>query len=168
MIESERIQLEVITKDNFPSLHSMYTCQKNMRYISDGKSDWSIEELQEKYRKANVLLNEGIGVYAIRSKIEGEIIGEAGLFNSFNDPNKLELGYIIDHYFWKEGYGSDVAQLLIHYAFNTLHVKEIIARMYARNIASIKISKKCGMTKIGEAYTNDNEQYFIYNIKKLE
>ncbi len=96
VIETERLYIKHISKSDICQLHKIYNKTENMQFISTGKSDWTINELEDKYNKTNVNYKLGFGVFAIESKEINKIIGEVGLFNSFNDLSKLELGYIID------------------------------------------------------------------------
>lgn len=138
-----------------------------MRFISDGRFDWTDEELEDRYTKINKDYVNGFGIFAVELTETGEVIGEAALFNSFNDPHQLELGYIIDSSFWRKGYGKEVCQGLIDYGFNVLNVKQLIARMYANNTASVMLSEICDMTLAHKGRTEKGEVFFRYEIKNL-
>ena len=108
--------------------------------------------------------SDGIGIFIVELKIDKKIIGEASLFNSFDNLKKLELGYIIDSKYWKKGLGKELCLALIKYAKQNLKVEKLIARMYAHNFASVNLSTKCGMKKIEEGMTEDNKQYLVFEI----
>jgi RimJ/RimL family protein N-acetyltransferase len=135
-----------------------------MRFISNGKYNWTLKELTEKYEKLNKNYPLGYGAFAVELKETGELIGEAALFNSFNDPHILELGYIIDTTFWRKGYGREVCQGLIDYAFQTLGVKRLVARMYADNTASVMLSEICDMTLTNKNRSEKGDVIFRYEI----
>lgn len=46
---------------------------------------------------------------------------------------------------WGKGFATEVSEILIQYAFDTLKLKEIIAIVDPKNIASINILRKIGM-----------------------
>ncbi len=165
IIETQSLLIRRIEKNDIRKLLKIYNKEENMRYISSGRYDWSYTDLEEKYAKINMNHKMGIGIFTVELKETNEIIGEAGLFNSFDIPNILELGYIIDVLYWNNGFGKEILNVLIDYAFNTLNTKILIARMYCNNIASIKLSETCGMTKIKEELANNNHKVFVYEIK---
>ncbi|MCW3787414.1 GNAT family N-acetyltransferase [Plebeiibacterium sediminum] len=165
IIKTNRLLIRRIEKDDIGILLKIYNKEENMRYISSGRYDWSYAELEEKYTQINVNHKMGIGIFTVELKETNEIIGEAGLFNSFDIPNILELGYIIDVLYWNKGFGKEILNGLIDYAFHSLKTKTLIARMYANNIASVKLSETCGMTKIKEELANNNHKVFVYELK---
>lgn len=165
MIRFETPQLIVrdIESADLDVLLHYYTQKSNMKFISDGRYDWTKDELEAKYQKLNKDHLSGIGVFAIELKETGEVIGEAGLFNSFNDPHIPELGYIIDSAFWRKGYGREVCQGLIDYAFK-LGAKRLVARMYADNTASVMLSEICDMTLTHKSRDENGKVIFRYEI----
>lgn len=146
------------------TLLQYYIQKANMRFISDGKYDWTHDELEAKYTKINKDYPSGFGAFAVELEETGEVIGEAGLFNSFNDPQILELGYIIDSSFWRKGYGRQVCQGLIDYGFKELGVKRLVARMYADNSASVMLSEICDMTLTNKGRAENGKVVFRYEI----
>ncbi|MDD3063146.1 MAG: GNAT family N-acetyltransferase [Massilibacteroides sp.] len=162
--ETARTLVRDIMPGDLETLLQYYTSKINMRFISSGKYDWTLKELAEKYDKLNKDYPKGFGAFAVELKETGELVGEATLFNSFNDPQILELGYIIDTSFWRKGYGREVCQGLIDYAFHTLDVKRLVARMYANNTASVMLSEICDMTLTHKSRSEKGEVIFRYEI----
>ena len=132
-----------------------------MSLIPNGNKLWSLEELKDKYQ--GLKQTGGYGIYAIILKENNQIIGEAGLFDSFNNTKEVELGYIIDKAHWNKGYGTEVCNLLINQGFKN-GFKTIIARMYAQNIASVKLSEKCGMSRFSTFYDKNSNQAYEYRL----
>ncbi len=164
LIKTQRLHLKTIDEKDIPFLLKIYNNEENMRFISSGKFDWTHTELYKKYSEINKDYRLGIGIYCLQRIDDGKIIGEAGLFNSFNDLTKLELGYIIDSEFWNQGFGKEVCLGLINYAFNKLGTSALIARMYANNISSVKLSESCNMKKINEEIMNNKSKVYVYEI----
>ena len=117
--ETERLVIKEITiEEELKALLAIYTQEENMKYIQSGRYDWTLQELKARYKATNETgYPEGYGVFVVKMRGENNIIGEAGLFNSFSDPGKMEVGYIIDQAYWNKGYGTEVCQGLIDYAF---------------------------------------------------
>ena len=151
-------------RTNFLIVLGFYTQKANMRFISDGKYDWTRPELEAKYQKINKDYALGFGAFVVELASTGEVIGEAALFNSFNEPQILEIGYIIDSPFWRKGYGREVCQGLIDYGFKELGVKRLVARMYADNTASVMLSEICDMTHTNTGRAENGKVVFRYEI----
>ncbi|WP_320053319.1 GNAT family N-acetyltransferase [uncultured Acetobacteroides sp.] len=166
VIETKRLFIKHISTSDICQLHRIYNKTKNMQFISTGRSEWTINELNDKYAATNINYELGFGIFAIEIKETSEVIGEAGIFNSFNNLSKLELGYIIDSKHWQKGYGKETCLGLIDYAFTVLNVETLIARMYSKNINSIILSEKCGMVKIETGLTDNGQEYLTYEIKR--
>jgi RimJ/RimL family protein N-acetyltransferase len=166
IIETERLLLRHIVSDDIWQLLRIYNKPENMRFISNGKYDWTMKELKEKYERTNKNYELGTGIFTIEHKENHKVIGEAGLFNSFEDHSKLELGYIIDSVFWNRGFGEETCKGLIEYGFDSLKVKTIISRMYRKNTASVKLSKKCGMKLIDNGITEKGDEFLVFEIRK--
>lgn len=153
--ETERLVIKEITiEEELKALLAIYTQEENMKYIQSGRYDWTLQELKARYKATNETgYPKGYGVFAVKLRGENKIIGEAGLFNSFSDPGKMEVGYIIDQAYWNKGYGTEVCQGLIDYAFSRLGCTELIARMYDQNMASVRVCEKLGFEYLltGEA-----------------
>ncbi|MDH6357108.1 GNAT family N-acetyltransferase [Parabacteroides sp. PF5-9] len=166
-IETPRLFLREINEDDLPHLLAIYTQKENMRYVSNGKYNWTLEELREKYNRINKEYCEQIGIFVVVLKENGTLIGEGGLFNSFDDNSILELGYIIDTVYWNQGFGSEICRGLIHYSFNRLKTRKVVARMYADNLASVRLCEKMGMTKVESGQTEEGHIYYRYELSTL-
>lgn len=168
IFETPRLIARPITQADIHELLPVYNKEANMHYISNGKHHWTETELLEKYNRTNQDYHLGIGIFALVLKSDNQVIGEAGIFNTFNNLQKLELGYIIDTPHWGKGLGFETCRELINYAFNSLNTDTLIARMYANNKASVALSEKCGMVKTESGQTDDGKEYFVYSIDKMQ
>lgn len=145
LFETERLIVRPIREEDKHSLLEFHNDPQTMRYISSGKADWSPDELSSKLQLNELLYPAGFGIYAVELKQTAEVIGEASVFNSFNDLKQPEIGYIIACNYWNQQYGSEIVNGLLAYCMNTLKANRIIAQMYAGNIYSAHLCKKAGM-----------------------
>ena len=165
-LETERLYIRDAEESDFDDLLRIYNRKENMQYVSDGNYHWSKKQLIAKYQKFNLQIEDGYGIFAVETKDTHHIIGEAGLFNSFDDLSVLELGYIIDSAYWQQGLGTEICRGLIDYAFSTLKTKQLIARMYAANLASVRVSEKCGMKRVKNGFTSAGREFLEYSISR--
>lgn len=75
-----------------------------------------------------------------------EIIGSCG-YNSLDFENaKAEIGYDIAKASWGRGYASEAISSLLDYAFSSLNLNRIEAKVEPENINSIKVLQKLNFT----------------------
>ncbi|WP_455498169.1 GNAT family N-acetyltransferase [Coprobacter sp.] len=160
--ETDRLIIRNMVEDDLDVMLSIYSQEKNMRYISDGKYNWTIEELKNKYCCINRSYPEGYGIFIVEVKDLGIIIGEAGLFCFDRENEVFELGYILDSAYWSKGYGTEICRGLINYAFTSLKAECVLARMYASNKASVRLCEKCGMKKWNSGIAENGKKFYEY------
>jgi ribosomal-protein-alanine N-acetyltransferase len=165
-LDTARLNIRDAEESDFGELHRIYNRKENMEYVSDGNYHWSKEQLQSKYRKLNPCTEDGYGIFVAELKDTNQVIGEAGLFHSFDNSSVLELGYIIDSPFWRQGFGTEICRGLIGYAFSTLKTERLMARMYAANEASVRVAERCGMKRVGKGLTPDGREFIEYAISR--
>ncbi|WP_052342893.1 GNAT family N-acetyltransferase [Saccharicrinis fermentans] len=162
IFETKCLLIRHLEQTDLRVLLEIYNNARNMQFVSKGKHHWTMEELCGKVEAVNKYGKFGMGIFIVEEKSTGNIIGEAGLFNSFQDCKKLELGYILDFVYWGKGYGKEICSGLLKYGFEVLKTETLIARMYAKNIASVRLSEKCGMKRTEEGIAENGEKYFTY------
>lgn len=165
-ITSKRLVIRPLIPTDIPSLQRINAQADTMRYIQDGSCYHSTEALENKYSSMRTKTYRNTGMLAVLLKDSGNVIGEAGLFNSFGRESKLELGYIIDSTQQRQGYGRELCQALISYSFDRLNVQTLVARMYADNVASVALAESCGMTQTKSDYTAKQQKYLVFEITK--
>jgi len=85
----------------------------------------------------------------IEHKAMGEIIGGIGLHNINYLHKNAEIGCWIGVPFQRQGLVTEAMQAALKYAFTTLKLKRVYAQVFAGNIASQKLVKRCGFTQEG-------------------
>jgi ribosomal-protein-alanine N-acetyltransferase len=58
---------------------------------------------------------------------------------------EIELGYRIRQDYWRQGYATESAELLLHHALNQLDMERVVAAVDPLNIASERVLQRIGM-----------------------
>jgi RimJ/RimL family protein N-acetyltransferase len=115
---------------------------------------------------------DGYGYFAVILKETGALIGQAGLFKSETEGKAVvELGYIFDNRYWKQGYCTETVEACIRFAFDELKLMELYCSIRPENTVSVRIAEKAGMEKIGECikqYTDKEMRHFVYRLNIRE
>jgi ribosomal-protein-alanine N-acetyltransferase len=95
-----------------------------------------------------------------------EIIGSCG-YNSLDFENaKAEIGCDIAKAFWGKGYASEAICSLLDYAFSSLKLNRIEAKVEPENVKSIKVLQKLNFTFEGtlRQYEKSKEKFNDLNM----
>ncbi|WP_299546684.1 glutamine-hydrolyzing GMP synthase [uncultured Helicobacter sp.] len=182
ILETPRTYLRQYHLDDLDNLQKILD-EKTMYAWGHGFSeqeckDW-IEQQLQRYEKY------GFGLWAVIDKESGEIIGNAGLnyeniaLVSDEAQHKadstmesrceiLELGYILNHRFWGQGLGLEVASACAEYAFNKLGTKELYCLVKEDNMPSLKLAKKLGMRVVGKNMKHYKGQELAHCVMKTD
>lgn len=87
--------------------------------------------------------------FAITSTEDDEVIGGISLRDLDWKNKNAELGYWLGKKNRNKGYVSEAIKLILEFAFNELKLNRISARLWEKNLASIKVLKKNKFKKEG-------------------
>ncbi|CRK83394.1 GNAT family N-acetyltransferase [Neobacillus massiliamazoniensis] len=148
-LKTERIYLREFQLSDWQEVHKYASQERVCRY-----QPWGPNSLKESQSFVKQVLVDSAKeprtryALAINNK-EDRLIG-AGELNIRDAHNKKgEIGYIINPEYWGKGIATDAATLIIGFGFHQLKLHRIYATCDPRNIGSIRVLEKAGMTKEG-------------------
>jgi len=89
---------------------------------------------------------------AIETRIEGKLIGDAGLNEVEGDSDKIEVGFSICRDHQGNGYATEALGAITEFAAEHFRAKILYARVLHGNIPSTKVVKKCGYFFVKEEF----------------
>lgn len=161
MIETKRCYLRELTLDDMDDLFSLYD--------KDGVTDY-IEPLYERaeeieYQRAyihNMYDYFGYGMWLVKEKGTDKLIGRAGIDNRMIDGQpELELGYMIDPSYQRQGYAAEVCSAILDWVRENLEFLQMNCLIEEGNEASVHLVQKLGFEYSGEA-EQDGKRYGRY------
>jgi ribosomal-protein-alanine N-acetyltransferase len=147
ILETERLMLRRLVMDDFDDLYALYRDPDVRRYFPEGTLTY--EETQE---ELEWFLNghpkrPELGLWATIHKESNRFIGRCGLLPWVIDGQpEVEVAYMIDPVYGRQGLGTEAAQAILDYGFGPLGLSRLICLIDAENIASIKVATNIGMT----------------------
>lgn len=161
MLETERLILRPMTKDDVEDVFKMRRDDEIMRYIRETvvsrreAEDW-IKMISSRWAK------DKIGFCAVIEKESGKFAGWCGLWQ-LKESREIEVGYAIVKDFWRKGFASEAANAFLEYGFNELNFEKIVAVARPENAGSRGVMEKIGMRfdYIGKFYDRDLVHYSI-------
>ena len=135
--ESDRTPFAALCAD--PEVMKFFISSVMSREAADGRIDkWS-----------QLIDERGWGFWAIERTSDGQFIGFAGL----QVPDEkhpfmpcVEIGWRLSRASWGCGYATEAARRVLHIAFATLGLREVIATTAVGNIRSSAVMERIGMT----------------------
>jgi RimJ/RimL family protein N-acetyltransferase len=98
----------------------------------------------------------GYGQWSIIEKATGELIGRVGLWYPEGWPG-IELGWVIKHSRWDNGFATEGARAAADFAFNDIGADRIISMIQPDNPRSIRVAEKIGETLVETRIFNGQE-----------
>ncbi|MFI2743759.1 GNAT family N-acetyltransferase [Zhouia sp. PK063] len=138
IFNTPRLYVRKLTMQDLPLFHKMQNDSAVMRYI--GGKVASLEENKrdlERVIKFYDVAHNDFWVWAFCSKADDHFIGTCALVA--NKDQQYEIGYRMLKDEWEQGYGKEITNGLIHYGFEQMKLKEIVAYVNKNNTASVKI-----------------------------
>lgn len=83
----------------------------------------------------------------VDERVSGRTVGCIDIFDFDPQHARAGVGIYIHKDFREKGYASECLQMIIDYAFKTLHLKQIYSHINASNIASLNLFLKHGFEK---------------------
>jgi ribosomal-protein-alanine N-acetyltransferase len=142
-IETERLILRTWMQTDAPALAAIYGDPETMQYILSGTR--TVEETHDVIAKM-VEANErdGCSMWPVVLKENSELIGTCGLMKTERE-RVLELGFAFAPAARGKGYAYEASRGVLHFGFDQLHAKSVIALTSPFNAASIVLINKLGM-----------------------
>jgi RimJ/RimL family protein N-acetyltransferase len=141
-LETERHRLRPIRAAESTELHALFTDLQVRRWLFD---DEAISEavVMELITASDALEPRGLGHWTVRARSDDRLIGSAALQPC--DGEEIELIYLLAPAEWGQGHASEVGQVLLAHAFETLGLERVIAQADTPNTKSIDVMKRLGM-----------------------
>lgn len=148
IIETERLILRKMDNGDYSALCKILQDEDVMYAYEHAFSD---DEVDEWLKKQLVRYEtDGIGLWAVVLKENGEVIGQCGLTKQlWWGENVVEVGYLFRKDFWHKGYATEAAVACKDYAFNRLGEKRVYSIIRDLNLPSLRVALRNGMKMCG-------------------
>lgn len=147
-IETPRLRLRPLADADMEPCLAMLADPEVTRYVSPVPIPRSSAEAAlNRYRQ--FLAIKGYGYWAIEVKggaaFAGVILLQDVNFAAAFTP-AIEVGWLLPHEHWGNGYATEGARGALDYAFTTMKLDEVVALTAAANIPSQRVMQRLGMT----------------------
>lgn len=149
-LTTERLLLRQWRPEDTDKLHALHTNPDVMRLLGGVLSRAETEA--EIDRESVSLALRGFGRWAVERIDTGEFVGRVGISATNDVPIQpaVELGWRLDPAHQRNGYATEAAKSVLHYAHTHLEVNEVVAFTTLSNTASLSVIRRLGMQRVTE------------------
>lgn len=151
-LQSERLIYTRYTLNDFEDYKRQAMDEHVMKFIN-GRACTEVEA-KEKFAKIMTAnsMHDILGYYSVKRKEDNQVIGLAKLLfygaergsNEGKENEQAEVGYMLEHKYWGNGYATEIAEYLSKFAASFPGIKEIIGIIAPDNAASKRVLTKLG------------------------
>lgn len=166
ILETDRLLLRHQVPEDLDDLWALYCDPQITKYIPDApRSRGEAKEELEWHMHGHPKF-PALGLWATIYKETGKFIGRCGLLPwDIDGQNEVEVAYTISRDYWGQGLGTEAAEAILHYGFQTLNLSRLISLIDPENIASQRVAEKIGMTFEKEAQ-DELGTFWIFSIQR--
>jgi ribosomal-protein-alanine N-acetyltransferase len=169
ILETERLILRRLVMDDLNDLFTLYRDPEIRRYFPEGVL--TLEETQEEieWHTNGHPEHPELGLWATVLKDNNQFIGRCGLLPWLIDGQlEVEIAYLLDKAYWKQGLATEAARAILQYGFGQLQLSRLICLIDPANVASQKVAERIGLTleRKVDGIDGDNLPTLIYAIGK--
>ncbi|NGX42165.1 MAG: hypothetical protein K940chlam7_00442 [Chlamydiae bacterium] len=146
-LKTERLILRLWKQEDLSEFAKMNADKRVMEFFPSALSEEESNSLADKIQKE--LKEKDYGLWAVEVKGGASFIGFVGLhYQDFTAPFTpcIEIGWRLTLEHQGKGHAFEAASKVIEYAFKELKLEELVSFTTIKNLRSIKLMKKLGMT----------------------
>ena len=160
---SERLTLTPLKSTDVDLAVELWTDPEVVRYICDVPTEAEVrQEMPDAIKRGG---NGEIGIWCITDRETGEKLGSTYLLPMPTEEDDvdynlivmgkmpdtdIEVGYFLKRSAWGQGYATEVCRRMLQFAFQQTSLKEVVASVHEKNIASKNVLEKCGLLYQGQ------------------
>lgn len=153
-LHTARLRLRPFTAADTDAIFALQSNPRVLRY-------WDAPPWRERIQaerfivRCQQMAQEGSGArLAVEHTADEMFIGWCTLMNWDATYRSALLGYCLDESAWGQGFATEAAGALLHWAFNTLNLNRVQSEADTRNAASARVLEKLGFLREGTLREN--------------
>lgn len=150
ILQTDRLELVAPDESHLDVYAAMYGDPGLMAHIRGGQTFDRAGSWNKIALALGHFLLRGYGLWSVRERASGEIVGQAGLINP-TGYLAMEIGWLIHRDYWGRGYASEAGQAALSYALEVVQAARVEAHIEPANLASLAVARKLGMAVDGLA-----------------
>jgi len=141
-----RLRLRRFVAADAPLILALNSDPEVMRYTGDARFT-TVEEAQARIARYDAAeAAHGFSRWAVFLRESGAFLGSCGLAPPVEQDGTadIDLGYRFMRKYWGQGYATESARAVIHWAFEVLMLNSLVLKVEDENTASVAVFHKLG------------------------
>ena len=153
-LRTARLLLRPFADTDADEVFALHTDARVMRYWDS--APWDDPGMIERFlARCRALADDGTGArVAVEHREDGRFVGWIGLQEWDRENRSANLGYVLAHREWGQGYATEAAHALLQWAFAEMNLNRVSAQADTRNGASRRVLEKVGFVLEGTLREN--------------
>ena len=148
ILQTPRLLLRELTACDLPDLEAMLMDPAVMYAYGGPFSHEDVRLWLD--RQCQRYAHDGIGLWAVLHRHDGTFLGQCGLtLQDIPGKTVLEVGYLLCHTAWGQGYATEAAQACRDMAFFRHMSDSVYAIIRDSNLRSRAVAHRLGMHRVG-------------------
>ncbi len=148
-LSTQRFILRKATTKDASDLLELYSNEEVVKYLPFTPFQ-SEEDAINELNWYDKIFKEQTGLRWVIEELDSKkVIGTCGFLNFEKAHNRIEIGYDLTPKYWGKGVMKEALTCIIHFAFKTMNINKIEAKVEPQNISSIKLLEKLDFYKEG-------------------
>jgi RimJ/RimL family protein N-acetyltransferase len=154
-LETPNLLLRPFETTDFDDVHIYAQDPEVTRYQSWGPNDEN--DTCEFLRRSKEAFQPPDGddlEFAIVERASSKVVGGCGIHCRRKAFREYEIGWTLNRSYWRRGFGTEAASVVIDYAFSIANAHRLYALVDAENASSIALSEKLGFVLEGHQHAD--------------
>src|SRR5262249_53267919 len=128
ILETRRLMLRRLVPEDLGALFALYRDPEVRRHFPEGTLSHAETKRGLEWFRGGYPEYPELGLWATIHKESGRFIGRCGLLPwTIDGALEVEVAYLLDKRYWRQGLGAEAAAALVHYGFERLGLRRLIA-----------------------------------------
>ncbi|WP_437230475.1 GNAT family N-acetyltransferase [Planctomicrobium sp. SH661] len=167
ILSTPRLTLRELTADDLDYVAQLRGDPEVMRFypkvLDRAESLALIERMQKRYAE------DGFGLWLVSDRETQEPRGLVGVVRQHVEgADVIEVGYMIDRHYWRQGLASEAASACFDWAFQNLEVDSVCSLIRPVNLPSQGVARKLGLTPLPDLVQHFDLPHHVFRISRSD
>ncbi len=166
ILETRRLLFRRLILDDLDALFALYSDPEIRRYFPEGTLNYEETREELEWFLNGHPKHPELGLWATLYRETNQFIGRCGLLPwTIEGRSEVEVAYLLDKQYWRQGLGTEAAQAILDYGFEQLNLSRLICMVDPDNYASAKVAQNIGMT-LEKEMKDEKGPFLLFSISR--
>jgi RimJ/RimL family protein N-acetyltransferase len=150
VFDGDLVRLTHVRRDDLPAFMRWFRDYEIQSLIDANAIVPVTDEAEQEFYEHAVQRSNDEFYFSIRTLEGDQLIGNCSLFGVNHKNRSADFGIVIgEKEYWGRGYGTDAAQVILHFAFEEANLNRVQLEVFGYNARAIRSYEKVGFVREG-------------------